>query len=292
MTRPDRDPSLTRTGIKIRCPYHSGGQERTGSLQINLTKTDVPVGYWNCLACPEKGPWNKLAEKLGLKTLAAADKVHAASGFSFTAEEVEDMPDLKKLLPWPLESWRTINRETARLYDVRALFRRRELTAFIPVYEYGKVVGGIYAAAKKLTKEQKDRGMKSYIFTDGHWKNNVLFGFDIARKRLKAVNDGLRIVWIVEGARDAMKITMLGGVAVATLGSNFSPQQKQKLDVLDPDLILIGADPDPAGDKLTAMIEAHYSNTLKIEFPKDKDPAQLSEKRYEKIMRKVMRVAA
>lgn len=276
-----------RNGAWIICPNpnHSRGQERTGSLHVNLTKEGIPRGNFNCLGCGYKGPWNVLAEQLKMKQLKAADKVHAALGFSFQQDEEEikvPLLDPNKLIPWPLEKWRTINKQTLLDFSVRATYRRKDLEAYIPVYEYKKLVGGIYAKIK-MTDEERAAGGKPYLFTDGAWKNKTLFGFDKARKRSGHL-------WIVEGARDALKVYQLGGRVVATLGANLSIEQKNKIDVLDPELIIIATDPDSAGDKLTSQIESYFDNTVKIDFPtkpKKRDPAQMNQALFDRYMAKI-----
>lgn len=52
------------THMMICCPFHEDG---TPSLGIVIDPGHkFPVGTWNCLGCPEKGKWNKLATKMGL----------------------------------------------------------------------------------------------------------------------------------------------------------------------------------------------------------------------------------
>lgn len=280
-----------RHGAWIVCPNpaHSGGQERSGSLHVNLTKEGIPRGWFNCLGCGYKGPWNKLAtEHLKMKELKAADKVHAALGFSFMQDEQEvrvPFIDPKTLIPWPLEKWRTITKETLIAFNARALFRRNALEVYLPVYEYKKCVGGIYAKTR-MTDEERAAGGKPYLFTDGKWKSKTLYGFDHARKR-----GGY--LWIVEGARDALKVWQLGGRVVATLGSNLSIEQKNLIDVLDPELIIIATDPDSAGRKLAKQIEEQFDNTYRIKFPtkpKKRDPAQLNQEKFDFIMAKINKI--
>ena len=271
-----------RSGAWIICPYHGNGRERTGSLHVNLTKSGVPVGWVNCLGCGKKGPWNNLAETLKMKQLKASDKVHTSLEFSFEDQQDEitiPLLDVSKHIPWPLDKWRTIPKQTLIDFNVRAVFRRKELEAYIPVVEYKKTVGGIYAKTK-MTDEERSSGGKPYLFTSGSWKGTTLFAFDKARKRKG-------YLWIVEGARDAMKVYSFGGRVVAVLGSNLSMEQKLKIDVLDPELVIIATDPDDAGDKLTEQIKGYYNNFYKVNFPEGKDPAKLTQSRYDKIMQHV-----
>lgn len=277
-----------RYGAWVICPYHGGGRERTGSLHVNLYKQGIALGFFHCLGCHKKGNWNTLAETLGIKQLKASDKVHGDMSFSFSTPDEDSteirLPklDVNKCLPWPLDGWRSIPKQTLIDFNVRATIRRKELEAYIPVVEYKKTVGGIYAKTR-MTDADRGAGGKPYLFTDGSWKKTTLFGFDKARKRKG-------FLWIVEGARDAMKVYSLGGRVVAVLGSNLSLAQKLKVDVIDPEFIIIASDPDDAGDKLAEQIEGYYDNVYRVRFPKNKDPAKLNQVRFDRIMEKVQRL--
>lgn len=55
--------------IKIRCPFHGGGGERTPSLSIHL---DPNKQVWHCLACGEGGTWIEFFQKVNNLTYPQA----------------------------------------------------------------------------------------------------------------------------------------------------------------------------------------------------------------------------
>jgi hypothetical protein len=65
--------------IWICCPFHG---ESTPSCKVNLVESErASFGFFYCFGCQEKGPWNKLADKMGLKKFNDAD-VKAINGFA------------------------------------------------------------------------------------------------------------------------------------------------------------------------------------------------------------------
>ncbi len=279
----DRKAKIDRTGVWIRCPYHSNGMENTPSLHVNLSKPGITVGKFHCLACSEKGNWNKLAEKLSLKHLKASDDTYTAPSFTFSIEKENDLLPLNKLINWPMSFWRGIPKTTLDQYSVKAIFKQKELIAYIPVIEYNTLKGAIYAKSE-ITTEQRKQGIKPYLFSQGSWKSSCLYGFDNALKHKS------NILWVVEGVRDAMKLASFGAKVVAVLGSNFSKEQKFKVDIIDPEVIVIASDPDEAGDKLAVMIENYYQNTIKVDFKPGTDAADLDVNKYNNIVKRLNKV--
>lgn len=279
-------------GCKIRCPYHGGGRERTPSCKIFYTGNSI--GRFNCFACDEKGPWNKLANTLGLSGFKRSDQINDVFAFVIPEENFSNreqnsaLPDITKLCKYREEnSWRNITLSTLKLFDVRypiydpdkELYFRPEDFLFFPVSINKNIRGGIYAR-RIVSKKTKAEGLISYINSKGKWSRTTVFGYDVAKKRKGPL-------WIVEGPRDCMKITQLGGRAVAIIGSYFGPEKAKLVQSLDPPCIIAATDPDEAGNKARKAIKklVEFIPIHNAEFPEGKDPANLTKKSYARMLR-------
>ena len=273
-------------GCKIRCPFHAGGNERTPSCKVNLTANRA--GSFFCFGCKEKGSWNKLATELNLKSFKKSDQVNDV--YSFTIPEMNfslqnpAVEDYKKLKRYNGDAkWRGITPETLNLFNTRfpkhPYYNQNDFFYF-PALVNKQQVGGIYAR-RVVTKVGKSRGEISYINSKGRWSSTNLFGFDIAKRRPKLP------LWIVEGPRDCMKITQLGGRAVAIIGSYVGPKKLRLIETLDPSCVIIATDPDEAGNKAREYIHEHLTMipVLDAVFPEGKDPANLTIRSMNRMLR-------
>jgi hypothetical protein len=57
-------PQVKDKSVFICCPFHG---EKTPSCAVTVFSDRYLPGSFHCFGCGEKGSWNKLAEKLGLK---------------------------------------------------------------------------------------------------------------------------------------------------------------------------------------------------------------------------------
>jgi DNA primase len=273
-------------GWKIRCPYHNGGNERTPSCKVNTSRYP---GRYTCFGCGASGPWNKLALTLNLQGFKASDQVNDVFSFVIPEEnyslsvpgleKVEDLDDFSVA-----SGWRTITLDTLELFRAkcpRHEYYNQSKWVYFPVYRGKNYVGGVYAR-RVVTKEGKDAGELSYINTKGTWSKQNLFGYNIAKRRKGPL-------WYVEGPRDCMKIVQLGGRAVAGLGSFVGPQKIALIQALDPPCLIIGTDPDEAGDKARKYLKDNLDMlpTYDAVFPAGKDPADLTTRRLEKMLIKL-----
>lgn len=277
--------------IFIRCPYHGGGRERTPSCKVNCTGNRA--GGWYCFGCHEKGNWNKLANTLGLAGFKRSDQLNDVFAFaipeqSYSIESNPALQDVTKLRRYREEqSWRKITPETLALFDVRLpkfdpdkeLYFKPEDFLFFPAH-VNKVIRGAIYARRVVSKKTKAEGLISYINSKGKWSRVIVFGYDVAKKRKGPL-------WIVEGPRDCMKITQLGGRAIAIIGSFFGPEKARLVQSLDPPCIITATDPDEAGSKARKAIKklVEYIPIYDAEFPEGKDPANLTKKSYARMLR-------
>lgn len=281
------DPRNKGDYIMVRCPWHSGGNERTPSCSISLTRPNVPVGVFNCLACHEKGSWNKFAEKTNLKSFRAADQINDV--FSFSVNRISHKPksfveDYESQPLWPKDQkWRTITPYIMRMYEgvtpSNPVFEDDFI--YFPVLVNKKHLGGIYAR-KIVSKKTKEAGLPSYINTSGPWTKEALFGYDIAKKQKGPLS-------IMEGPRDTMKTRQVGGRAVGLCGAYISDRKIALIEALDPPAIILLTDPDEAGNKARATLRKRLSHfpLFEYDFPENKDPACFTEKSYRKMLVKL-----
>lgn len=277
---PDRDPQFDKTTIMIKCPYHSGGNERTPSFKINLEGSRYPVGTGYCYACKKRTEWNDLATTLGVQTLKQSSVVHDIGHFSFLDKTIL-LPDLKKMLDWPDQDWRGIRAEVLHKFGGKLEFRHREVMLYLPVLMGNEYVGGVHCVME-ISSAEKATGKKAYLNTDGEWAHSALFGYNHARKQ-----SGPLIV--VEGPRDALNVHQLGGRVVGMLSAAVTPAKVKLITRINPPYIISLFDPDTAGDlahvTLKKSLEDSYIPVIRVRLPENKDPADLTPKSFNKVMR-------
>ena len=84
-----------------------------------------------------------------------------------------------------------------------------------------------------------------------------------------------------------MKITQLGGRAIAIIGSYFGPEKARLVQALDPPCIIAATDPDKAGKTARKAIKklVEHIPIYHAVFPENKDPANLTVRSYAKMLR-------
>ena len=280
-------PKIEHNAIKVCCPFHGGGNERTPSCSV---KTTGNLGVFHCFGCHESGGWNKLALATGMQGFKKSDLVNDVYSFVIPEQNYSErtppgLEDIESLKPAKLrDGWRGITIDTLRLFNAR--FPKHEYYnqndfIYFPVLNNKKYVGGVYAR-REVTKEGKDAGLLSYINTKGVWTKHSLFGYNLARKRRGPL-------WYVEGPRDCMKLAQLGARVVAGLGSYVGEHKIRLIEALDPPFVIIGTDPDEAGIKARAFIKEHLPMIPIVDaiFPEGRDPGNLTERSYIKMMRRL-----
>lgn len=253
---PDRQVILSLPGAKvrgewavIRCPFHN---DTNPSLSVKIKAPHV--GAFKCFSCGEKGNYSKLADKLGIDTAAAAPTPDLYPGeyeslFAYTEnQDTKDITSLTDLTDRAARNlgisgesgWRGFPveflRDTvhAKVADSRYLY--------FPVMVNGKEVGYIRAFVRK------EAGRPSYLNKKGSWaRDSGLFLFDQAL----ALQDGdvdSKIIILVEGPRDAMRLLRAGLPAVAILGTNnWSEQKLRRILLAGVEDIILCMDGDEAG---------------------------------------------
>jgi len=248
------------------CIFH---HDSTGDLSVDLDR-----GLYFCHACGAAGNTRTMAHYLEV------------------SEPIEMVPDLSRIrlklrrltLPEPderellmyksgaAEVWkeeREFNGATVHKWGLGYDAMNDCLT--IPVRAYsGRYIGII---RRRIGPEREGWEMK-YRYPFRFPRKSTLFGAHLIRKRS---------VVITEGSLDAVKVSMAGYDAVATLGTHLSPEQVSVLSKCGVSLVALMLDNDNAGREATQRITeggvlrragirlalAEYNTTAK-------DPGELS----------------
>lgn len=274
---PGRRKAVNGGVVMIVCPFHP---DRNPSCMLNIAKTErFELGFFSCRGCGANGGWNKLAEKCGLETISESDlkldrvrdhDLHLTRQALLSTkdeEEEEDddvsssqtMADLfdafKVDMPtsFPVNmKWRGVRGKLLRRIGAYLAYdgRSEEQVVILPVRIDNITVGGIKA---KWKKDKSDAGT-SYLTSkgDGWAKREALFPYDYALKL--AERKGIRVIVVVEGPRDALRLLRYGIPAVAICGSQNWSKDKASL-LIDSGLhVIIAMDGDNAGEAARKMI--------------------------------------
>lgn len=250
----------TANGYMVCCPFH---KDSTPSCSLNLNPNlvhkgrKIPVGYTYCFGCSEgKGPWNNLAERLGLRKL---DGVQQEPTEFVKRESQSSLLEQDQSLPDLLESWSLVDdrlissKEEWRGFSGKFLKRFNALDAVdenygtrwlvFPVQIGDDVVGAIKA------RWHKRDGKASYLNSKGSWtRDQGLFPYDYVQ-RMKP-----RTVWLVEGPRDALRLLKYNIPALCILGTNNWSEAKRDLVLaLGVERVVLMFDGDRAGVKITNL---------------------------------------
>ena len=259
--------------LMLRCPFHAG--DDNPSLGVNLSMSNgkgLRPGTFYCFGCGEKGGWNKLAAKLGLRPLDEEDFDDKKGGSAILddygsglerslAEPQDPMPNPASSTPFPWEKWRGVSGSTVRRAGgvVAMDWMESKPALWLPV----SVDGEVEMAVKARLEAKK--GKPSYLFHDVRKiKRKPLYGFDLADSMLSNRNIP-RAVFVVEGSRDALRLADAGLAAVALLSST-GWNERKKHQILDlrqrrDAFPVVMMDSDPAGRKAQKQVVKDMKST-------------------------------
>ena len=213
----------TDTDIYIPCPFHD---EVKPSCGIRVTPGGPPIGYHFCFGCGSKGPWNKIADRLGLARIDAADEEMKSTGTGRAERRAEDLRVVgtgdgpttpPEGVPYPYPKWRGIKGSVVRAAGgVLAEDRRGGAELRLPVERLrgheSEVVGVIRAALRR------EKGRASYILSEGSQvKDHGLMPLGLVRRRLAKGRSS--VLALVEGPRDALRLIQCGLPALSIISA-------------------------------------------------------------------------
>ena len=277
--------------LMCQCPFH---EDKSPSCGIyTAVGMEIPLGFFNCFGCGEKGPWNKFAEKLGLQTIAGWQMIEG-EGASLSARYRKnsekmlglDTKTFKSLMrsignvpyfPWSHKTeWRgypgKLVKDCEGQYLVESWKEDSDnLMCFFPVAIGKKYYGGIRAYMKKPS------GGLSYVNTKGDWvKNYGLFPYNLTASMISKYE--LKYVVLTEGPRDALRLISAGIPAMAILGGhNFTDTKLSLVTRLGLDVVFTMSDNDKAGRQMRKLIKGFCKNA-DVPFKALRLPEDLDEK--------------
>jgi hypothetical protein len=247
--------------INIICPFHDDNSPSCG-----IKTTGENVGGYNCFSCDAKGPWGKLADKLGLAHIkgwnksesmdeSLADKETDAKllgDTGITFKQVMKTFGTPEATLWPENiEWRGFPGTFMRKIGAHVFHDKyaQTLGALFPVKVGGRVRGGVKAAF------EKKKGSLSYVTMRGDWAQDYgLFPYVYARQLIRRKK--LNFVVMVEGPRDAMRLCLNGIPAVAVLGAkNVTKKKMLFISALGIDTVYCMPDRDDGGKLFWKLVK-------------------------------------
>lgn len=265
------DKKFAGESVLVCCPLPSHNDNSPSCGIYVAPGMDIPLGYWHCFGCGEKGPWNKLASQTGLleieewKLKDAGNNSLSALGSMLNKSDnkLQTYMSVEKLMRalkrdsyvvWPDDIvWRSF---PGRLVgDAGGLLncqRTGTNVCFFPCTVGKKYIGGI---AAYLTKQMNGT---SYVNSQGDWaKKKGLFPLKLVKDCLKKYK--LRYVVLVEGPRDALALLSHGIPALAVLGAEqFGKEKRLIIETLDIDIVFSMMDNDEGGTLARNKIKAEF----------------------------------
>lgn len=279
-----RNIEIKSNNIRITCPFHSDGHERTPSCEILLEdKGSTPAGTVHCFGCGYRASLVKfIANCLNISYKQATEWILSVSNYDIIQStrdisEIElklDTEDVEEEIPevsidelkqydyiHPYMFERKLTDDIIKKFDVGYDPKTDSLT--FPVYVDGKCV----FVAKRRVKYKR--------FDLPELKNKPIYGLDY-------ITDNEFI--ICEGVIDALTCWSYGKQAVALFGTSSDYQLKILNNVRQRKLV-IGTDGDEAGDKAARRIAKALTNKLvtRLDIPKGKDINDLSKEEFDKL---------
>ena len=277
--------------INVQCPWHLErlGREDTGHDFV----VDRFEGWGLCWSCGARGPWPKLAKKLGMlevPTPHGTDKpsaMLASMARSITKMGIhEHKRDKQQNFTQPLVSewkgnWRGFTGQWLRdqgcvkVDDLRMNVGRIGL----PLRTYS---GALRAYTCRAVDPPNAEPKYQPLHADrNQWHEKALPANDMCFLGEHVLRDKWKRVVLVEGPIDALRLWSLGIPALAILGvSNWSAVKRDGLIALGITHFLVLMDGDNAGQEAQEKILGTLRGTkaVGLVLPPDKDPGNLSEK--------------
>lgn len=254
---------IGRHDIAIPCPFRQHSNPKP-SCMVHLSGHKTGVGVYHCWKCDQSGPWNKLAEVLGLET---GDGYVSPNPFNAKARAIKQMlADAEEqslsqfrdhmpvgCTPWEHGDFRGLPEDflikagAMRYYDDK--FETYRIV--FPVKNKNGVVKG--SVARRTDKEK----FMPWLNAPGTWAHAALFPLHILERPISTVV-------LTEGPFDALRLCYLGIPTLSILGtSNWSSLKLSTLDGLGVKKIIICMDGDKAGRIAESRIFADTEGAIK-----------------------------
>jgi DNA primase len=277
--------SMKRNDIEIVCPFHP---DNNPSCSVHLSEAPPGMGTFHCWSCGAKGPWSRLADKLGLDH---GEYHHPENPFGSRLRAIERKEKAEIELrrdqyrnhmplgcsPWEFGDWRGLSEEFLVKMDAQRYYDDKS-GCFRIVFPVKSRLGvTIGSAARRL-----DDGTNTpWLNSHGRWARKALYP-------CSALPKGIQTVALVEGPYDSLRLNHCGIPALSIMGTqNWDQGKISILDALGITNIVICMDGDAAGrgadNKIFAATENKFKRKrfrLPFENP-SVDPGNMSEERVE-----------
>lgn len=295
-------PSTASLSQKIVCPFH---KDINPSMIVNLED-----GSWFCFGCNLTGDAIKFvklmeAQHNGLNDLQAYKKYlqilksDKCSGIQLNRSLVKQKPLQRQLYNEAYDYYHGLKKViwnepgtseiiSARDYMMKRGFDPKTLTKCGAKVTYNNNYGLIFPMLdnKKFkgwvcrTMVKSIEKKRKYLYNEGFSRATTLVG-DYGTKDY---------VFVVEGYMDRLKFVQFGEEnVVAILGWKMSPQQIQKLKDKGITKVISALDNDDCGKKGTAFLKKHFEVTRFTYLKGVKDPGEMTQESFNKMMKRTMK---
>jgi DNA primase len=270
--------------IHIWCPFHP--DRETPSLVIYTHESPVA---WYCFGCRAHGKWEQLAEAMAMGQLDRDWEDPKA--FKNLADDLKGLVVLDPALPPLTRPW---SYGDYRGFSSQSLSRVQSLWWYDEIDQVRRIVWPVWDRESSLVgwvgrdldnlegSGRKYRNMPRMEATDTFWPLPINSYYPE------------RVLILVEGITDALRLLQKGLPALAILGTAWSNTRTVLLSKMGIEKIVLAFDPDVAGNEATnkvawQIIQAFgEANVFKWEWPDGVDPGDASDEQIEELRTTVM----
>lgn len=139
--------------VRVRCPYHKGGQERKPSMSIlTRAKNGLEAGFATCFTCGWKGTFGDIAEDYGLKYVEDNATEVASSPPPKVFQVNLQQSVSKKDTPYSYSPYLATRGITQQVQEQFRIFERLdEKKVYLPVFSKESIF--LYANARSTDKK-------------------------------------------------------------------------------------------------------------------------------------------
>ena len=279
---------IKQNNIRITCPFHSNGHERTPSCDILLEdKHDTIAGTVHCFGCGYTANFLKfVADCLNRSFKQAKDWIILVSKYSLL-EDTRDITDIdinKNIIQQQNVSYVKPGELEGYNYIHPYMFKRKLTDEIINKFEVGydpkldAITFPVYENGKCIFVCKRRVKFKRFDMPDIHPK--PIYGLDYLTD-----NE----VYVCESVINALTLWSYGKQAVALFGTG-SEYQINILKNLPQRKIILALDSDNAGYNGTNKIAKALTNKLvvKLNIPNGKDINDLSKEEFENLYEEII----